>query len=227
MRALASVLAALALGACATAQDRANDVPAQIVKAETDFARRAGEIGITPAFREVAAPGVIMFLPGPIVANDYLAKAEWPGTLKWRPEAVVVSAAGDLAVSMGPSEWTINGKADPGYFLTIWGRQADGGWKFLLDRGTPGTPNLYALPARQPETHLLARAPASDTATPQSLEDGLQAAVMRQGPAAIGGRMAPFGRVVRPGAAPATDNAGWVALLVKDPKPESWKVLGG
>ncbi|NBB17519.1 hypothetical protein GVN21_19330 [Caulobacter sp. SLTY] len=228
MRRIFAVLAVtLALGACATTGGRANDAPAQIIKAETDFARRAGEIGITPAFREVAAPGVIMFLPGPMVANDYLAGANWPGTLLWRPEAVVVSAAGDLAVSMGPSEWTINGEVDPGYFLTIWGRQPDGSWKFLLDRGTPGTPNFYKAPARTPETHLLARAPASETATPESLEAGLRSAVMREGPVAISGRMASFGRVIRPGVGPVTENGGWVALLIKDPQPESWTVLGG
>jgi len=58
------------------------------------------------------------------------------------PQAVThtedVMVRGDLAIETGSFEWTLQPKAgaavkDKGKYLTVWKRQADGGWKIVRD----------------------------------------------------------------------------------------------
>lgn len=219
-----ALAAALLLGGGAVAADGKD--AESIVAAEAAFAKRAAEIGNVPAFREFAAPGVIMFLPEPIVATDYLAKAQWPGLIEWRPDFVVVSQAADLAFASGPSQWTTKDGVDPGYYLTVWARQPDGTWKFALDRGTPGTPNLYTAPAAPPETHLLTGGEPS-AVTPAGLEAVLADGLSRDTAAALGARLDKSARVIRAGGGPAVGKEAAKALLAKDPKAVQASYLGG
>lgn len=197
-----------------------------IVAAEAAFAKRAAEIGNVPAFREFAAPGVIMFLPEPIVATDYLAKASWPGLIEWRPDFVVVSDAADLAFASGPSQWTTKDGVDPGYYLTVWAKQPDGSWKFALDRGTPGAPNLYTAPPTAPEVHLLTGGEPS-AATAAGLDAVLADGLSRDTAATLASRLDKSARVIRDGQAPAFGKEAALALLAKDPKAVQANHLGG
>ena len=221
-------LAALAVGLllCGGAVGAEPDDARGIVAAEAAFAKRATEIGNVPAFREFAAPGVIMFLPEPIVATDYLAKAEWPGLIEWRPDFVVVSGAADLAFASGPSQWTTKDGVDPGYYTTVWVKQPDGAWKFALDRGTPGTPNLYTAPAAPPEVRLLPGGEPS-AVTPAGLEAVLADGLSRDTAATLAARLDPAARVIRAGGAPAVGKEAARALLAKDPKAVQANYLGG
>ncbi|MDO9335323.1 MAG: nuclear transport factor 2 family protein [Caulobacter sp.] len=228
MRLPSAGLAALALGLALAGGALASDAAdAQaVVDTEAAFARRAAEIGNVPAFREFAAPGVIMFLPEPIVATDYLARADWPGRIEWRPDFVAVSGAADLAFASGPSRWTVKGEVDPGYYITVWARQPDGAWKFVLDRSTPGTPDLYAADEGPAAVHTGVAAGGSKS-TPAGLEAVLADALSRDAPGAIGRRMDPAGRVIRAGAAPATTPDAVRALLARDPAEVTASYLGG
>ena len=223
-----SAVAALAAGLLLTGGALASDGKdaESVVAAETAFARRAAEIGNVPAFREFAAPGVIMFLPDPIVADDYLAKATWPGLIEWRPDFVVVSSAADLAFASGPSQWTTKDGVDPGYYLTVWAKQPDGSWKFALDRGTPGTPNLYTAPAAPAAFHI-GVATGESKSTPAGLEAVLAAELSRDAAGAIRKRLTVGSRVIRPGAAPATTPDAIRELLAKDPVKVTASYLGG
>lgn len=197
-----------------------------VVAVEAAFARRATEIGNVPAFREFAAPGVIMFLPEPIVATDYLAKADWPGLIEWRPDFVAVSSAADLAFASGPSQWTTRDGVDPGYYLTVWARQPDSSWKFVLDRGTPGTPNLYTAPATPAAFHI-GVATGESKSTPAGLEAVLADELSRDAPGAIRKRLTVGSRVIRPGAAPAVTPEATRELLASDPAHVTASYLGG
>lgn len=226
---LAAMTAGLLLVGGAMAADPTPDQRANldsVAAAEAAFAKRAAEIGNVPAFREFAAPGVIMFLPEPIVATDYLAQANWPGLIEWRPDFVAVSAAGDLAFASGPSQWTVKTEVDPGYYLTVWARQPDGAWKFVLDRGTPGTPNLYTAAPTGPRVFV----PGADEpgkATAAGLEAVLADGLSRDSAGAIKGRLHKAGRVIRAGHAPATTSDDIRTLLAKDPANVETTWLGG
>jgi ketosteroid isomerase-like protein len=62
-----------------------------------------------------------------------------PGyALSWQPTKAGVSSGGDLGYTMGTYELTLNGPkgkpvTDHGKYLTLWKKQADGGWKVLAD----------------------------------------------------------------------------------------------
>lgn len=221
---LSIAAAVLTLAGAALASDKAD--ADSIVATEAAFAKRAAEIGNIPAFREFAAPGVIMFLPEPMVATDYLAKADWPGLIEWRPDFVAVSSAADLAFASGPSQWTTKDGVDPGYYMTVWAKQPDGGWKFALDRGTPGTPNLYTAPGEAATFHI-GVAVGDSKATPAGLEAVLADEMSRDAPTAIRKRLTVSSRVVRAGHAPATSPEDIRALLARDPAQVTATTLGG
>ena len=68
------------------------------------------------------------------VWSEYL-KPETP-PFSWAPERVVVNAAGDLGLSLGPVHGA-DGK-HIGNYSSVWQRQKDGSWKVIFDG--PGSP---------------------------------------------------------------------------------------
>jgi hypothetical protein len=108
--------------------------PAGPVEAERAFALMAQTDGQWTAFRAFAAPDAVMFVPGEVNAQQWLAGREDPPVpVMWWPGAAWLSCDGRLAVTTGP--WVRDGGRLRGFFTTVWQRQADGGWKWLLDHG--------------------------------------------------------------------------------------------
>ena len=108
--------------------------PSAIVKAELAFARLAQEKGQWTAFRETADKDAVMFAPEAVNAQSWLKKrADPPRAVAWQPYRIFVSCDGGYAASTGP--WT-QPDGTSGTFTTIWRRQKDGGFKWLLDFGS-------------------------------------------------------------------------------------------
>ncbi|MGZ3272153.1 MAG: YybH family protein [Caulobacteraceae bacterium] len=120
----------------------------QIEDTERAFAQVVAQGGIVPGFRQFAAPDAVMFLPDPTPAQAALAGARWTGELVWRAQYVAVAASGDLAFSAGPSLLRGGGRPSGGFYLTVWRRQPDGGWKFVLDQGADMPPGIWGGPPR-------------------------------------------------------------------------------
>lgn len=163
------VLAAVALVAPAFAKPVAGPAPIQTAPApplaaqqvddtERAFAQAVAQAGIAQGFRQFAAPDAVMFLPDPTPAQAALAGARWPGELVWRAQYVAVAPSGDLAFSAGPSLLRGDGRPSGGFYLTIWRRQPDGGWKFVLDQGADMPASIWG-PAPRPFTALKAEPP--------------------------------------------------------------------
>lgn len=130
-RLLRLLLAGGAVVAAAAAPAAAD--PAEIAAAERAFAAAAAAEGQWTAFRRYAAPEAVMFVPQPVNAQDFLRdRADPPASVAWGPGAVWTSCDGDLGVSTGP--WH-RPDGSTGYFSTVWSRQPDGGWRWLLDHG--------------------------------------------------------------------------------------------
>ena len=136
--------------ALAHAADR-EALKAELVKAETDFCARAARDGLPVAFAASIAPDGVLLAAGyekrgeAVVRQEYAAAR--PGvTLSWKPEIVDVAASGDLGYTTGHFELRIPGEngAEPtlrtGRYMTVWKRQPDGTWKFVLDGGVPDRP---------------------------------------------------------------------------------------
>jgi hypothetical protein len=125
--------------------------PQTAIEAERAFAAAAVRDGQWTAFRRYAAPSAIMFVPQPTSAQTWLKdRKDPPHPVRWQPSLSFVSCDGGTAINTGP--WQ-RADGSVGYFTTVWQRQADGDWKWLLDSG-----DTLARADAAPETPKVARA---------------------------------------------------------------------
>ena len=112
----------------------ATDAPAKTpVEAERAFAADAKTIGLWTAFRKWSTDDAVMFVPQPANAHDFLKdRKDPPKTIDWWPTASYISCDGKLAVNTGGWKRP-DGKV--GYFSTVWKRQPDDSWKWIVDGG--------------------------------------------------------------------------------------------
>lgn len=72
----------------------------------------------------------------------FSGKTDTTFILKWEPLFEKISGNGDLGYTYGIHTNTnkLTGKETKGTYVTIWQKQKDGKWKFVLDTGTQGLP---------------------------------------------------------------------------------------
>lgn len=134
--ALAATL--LLLSACVSEQERAlrnrplAPNPSAIIAAELAFNRLAQEKGLIPAFRETAHKDAVLFVPQRVNAQQWLRTGNLGSGLSWSPHAVYTSCDGGAGATTGG--WT-RPDGSHGYFTTVWLRERDGGFKWILDHG--------------------------------------------------------------------------------------------
>jgi ketosteroid isomerase-like protein len=114
-------------------------------RAFSDYSIAHGQIA---AFIEYAAPDVVLIKPNmyPIVGHEkliahYQGKADTSYVLTWEPKFARVAKSGELGYTYG--YWELWLKAQPeniskGTYATVWQRQRNGEWKFVLDLGNQG-----------------------------------------------------------------------------------------
>jgi hypothetical protein len=123
----------------------AHERAAEVIAAERAFADLAQSAGQWTAFRATATADALMFIPAPTNAQGWLAgRADPSQSVRWQPHSVTISCDGSLAATTGAAQWP---DGSHGYFVTIWQRQGDGGWKWVADMGGPVSEPLGA-PAR-------------------------------------------------------------------------------
>jgi hypothetical protein len=122
----------------ALSQNRRNDGPpgyanpGAVVAEEIAFAQLAQEKGQWTAFRTTATKDAVMFVPQMVYAQVHLKDLPNPAqSVRWQPHQVWSSCDGSLAVTRGA--WQNGDKS--GYFTTVWQRQKNGRYKWVLDQG--------------------------------------------------------------------------------------------
>lgn len=182
--AAAPALSGCIIAAAALQPSAASDV----VLAERAFALQAQREGQWTAFRATAAADATMFVPQPVRAQDFLAgREDPPRSVAWQPARVWIACDGRTAVTYG--HWQQPG-GTRGYFTTVWQRQRNGGWRWLLDRGDElpaGSADLEREPprveeikahcrqdSRRPAPPPLAHAPADRTGGGRSADGTLR-----------------------------------------------------
>jgi hypothetical protein len=127
----------------------AADAPAKTpVEAERAFAADAKTIGQWTAFRKWSTDDAVMFVPQPTNAHDFLKdRKDPPQAIDWWPTASYISCDGKLAVNTGG--WK-RADGSVGYFSTVWQRQPDGSWKWIVDGG-----DTLAVSRPRPKTPLV------------------------------------------------------------------------
>jgi ketosteroid isomerase-like protein len=222
------ILAGLLLGSAASAR-----APDEVVEAERSFAAYAQQKGVNAAFHSFIADDGLLFVPEPKPGKALLAgRPERPGSLNWWPAYAGMARSGDLGFTTGP--FVIEGPAGKGYghFFTIWKKQPDGSWRWVIDHGTP----TKAQAAEGPDTPVRALA-ASTGATEAGPERGWQALVALEGRfaqqlarnarAAYLATLAEDARVMRVGPQPAHGRSVYRERIEAGPESVRVSHLGG
>jgi ketosteroid isomerase-like protein len=112
-----------------------------VIEAEHAFAELSAAQGMKAAFLGFAAPDAVIFRRTPVNAIEAWTQTNPPptGLLTWYPTYADVSRAGDLGWTTGPYEFREKPEdkqpAASGHYVTLWRRQPDGAFKFVLDFG--------------------------------------------------------------------------------------------
>ena len=116
---------------------------------ETDrkFSERSTEVGMKKAFLDFADDTAVLLQRNsmPVVGKHAIMKSfggfsDTGVVLTWEPLAGDIARSGDLGYTYGL--YTLLVKTDSsisrGKYVSIWKKQADGTWKFVLDGGNEG-----------------------------------------------------------------------------------------
>jgi len=139
----------------------------EMVKTEQAFSKMAEEQNTRDAFMTFIADDGLLFRPGAVNGKKWMNEHPVPPSdkrplLAWQPSFAGMAASGDLGFTTGPWEAKadINDEKPSGYghFVTVWKKQGDGSWKFVVDLGIShpqsGGPQAYWEPpdAKMKET---------------------------------------------------------------------------
>jgi ketosteroid isomerase-like protein len=120
-----------------------------LLKADSDFSALSVKVGMQKAFLSCFADnGVLLRNNGyPIAGKDSLisflsGRTDTAFTLAWKPVYERIAESGELGYTYGIYTRTIKstGLVTRGTYVTIWEKQKDGTWKFIMDTGTEGLP---------------------------------------------------------------------------------------
>ena len=121
---------------------------AALLKTDSDFNKLSAEKGFVEAFLAYMADTAVLFPNGsnPISGRDNIRKHLSEGSandvLIWKPLKAEVAHSANLGYTYGTSEYRFTDKDGKpaihyGKYVTVWKKQADGSWKFILDIGNP------------------------------------------------------------------------------------------
>lgn len=123
------------------------ETAAQVRAADSLFSDVAYRLGLAFAFSDAVAPtgavfGTPQLVVGPDAVRELYTDQSGATSLAWHP--VYASAAGsrDLGFTVGEYIVTARGPSGAavqrfGKYITVWKRQKDGKWKFVIDGGSP------------------------------------------------------------------------------------------
>jgi ketosteroid isomerase-like protein len=136
-------------------QDKLEKGKAELIKTELEFYKATQEKGWGRAFIEFADDSAALLrqdafpvINKPAIISLYKGKESNILNLKWAPTKAEVSNDGSLGYTYGNWVYTSNDKDGKeaytyGNYVTIWKKQPNGIWKFVLDGGntTPAPGN--------------------------------------------------------------------------------------
>ncbi len=116
----------------------------EIIKADEAFSDLSKKEGMKRAFIEYIDNEGILLRPGhrPIIganAIDFLSQINDSSyTLTWSPAGAGIAASKDIGYSYGIYKLELKDTVLKGTYVSIWKKQKDGTWKFMLDSGNQG-----------------------------------------------------------------------------------------
>jgi ketosteroid isomerase-like protein len=144
-------IAALSAPLLSFAAPDKHKLKAEVAQMEDAFCAMAQEKGVLAAFKHFAAPDVAFIdtdprkYRGPEAVLQRMGEDKPGVKLTWSAMFTDVSDDGTLGYNYGRYESRRTGDDGTevvrgGFFLTIWKRQPDGSWKYVMDTGAPDRP---------------------------------------------------------------------------------------
>lgn len=115
-----------------------------ILNADMAFSDMSRQVGMKKAFIEYISDEGVLLRPGHLPlkgadAIDFLSQlSDSNYTLTWKPSRGEISKSGDLGYTYGVYELSTADSVYKGTYVSIWKKQSDGTWKFVLDSGNEG-----------------------------------------------------------------------------------------
>jgi ketosteroid isomerase-like protein len=112
-----------------------------LIDTDVAFSQAEAKSGIAAAFRDFAAPDAMVFPQGgqPVRgrANIFESSRNETGRLTWTPRGADLSRSSDLGYTWGEYQFRAKGSSEVRYgkYVTVWKKQSDGSWKFVVDVG--------------------------------------------------------------------------------------------
>jgi ketosteroid isomerase-like protein len=120
---------------------------AEMVAIDRAFSDSCEKNGMKKAFLEFVADDAVLLRPGylPIVEGDVVkfltSQEDTSFVMNWTPKGWHLSKSNDMGYTYGVYEIKMkaNDSLINGTYVSIWQKQKDGQWKFVLDTGNPGS----------------------------------------------------------------------------------------
>jgi ketosteroid isomerase-like protein len=143
----------LLLFACTnTPADQGQQAATEIRTADSTMSAQAEKEGFHKTLLRYADEQVVKYEDGllPVIGKAALTdffKAQGGDTkaISWKPFKAEAAASGDLGYTLGYWKFSTPDTTLHGNYYTIWKKQPDGAWKFVLDggNGTPLPPEAF------------------------------------------------------------------------------------
>ena len=118
--------------------------PEVMINADEAFSEMSRQSGMKKAFIEyIDNEGILLRPNHPPIAGadaiDFLSQLnDSTYTLTWKPDGGEIAESGDLGFTYGIYKLEIEDTVLQGTYVSIWKKQKDGKWKFVLDSGNEG-----------------------------------------------------------------------------------------
>jgi hypothetical protein len=118
--------------------------PDEIIKADKAFSEMSRKSGMKKAFLEyIDNEGILLRSNHPPIvgadAIDFLSQVNDSSyTLTWTPGGAEIATSANLGYTYGIYKLQLKDTILKGTYVSIWKKQQDGKWKFVLDTGNPG-----------------------------------------------------------------------------------------
>ena len=118
----------------------------KMMDADRAFSKLSVAKGMKNAFLEYIDSNGVLLRPNkfPIIGADaidfLIQENDSTYTLQWKPENGAIAQSGELGYTYGLYALKPSGKDTTlyGTYVSIWKKQSDGSWKFVLDSGNEG-----------------------------------------------------------------------------------------
>jgi ketosteroid isomerase-like protein len=143
-----TMLLAIVFVGCQQATEYSTPDPDVLIDVDIEFSKMSEENGLSEAFIFFADQDVVKLSQGeyPVVGKSKLSEAysaldDSQMSLTWEPLKAELAQSGELGYTYGKYYFTTSDSVEnttTGYYFSVWKKQTDGSWKYVLDGGAEG-----------------------------------------------------------------------------------------